>query len=320
MTDESKALVVVETAPARYRVPKRAERLFMLAVGTLSAATRQAYAEDLRTFARWWDKADGASALRDLCALDLFQARETVLEYQLALIERGNSKATVARRIRSLNSIVKKLCFAGKARWELNIPVDRVRTYKDTAGPAPKTWEKLLSVTSADESPIGLRDTAILYLLRNNALRASEVCSIKYPSGVDMHEHRVRVLRKGGEWSWVFCAELAWEAVLRWKEERGTFRGALFCSMRRKLPLDRKVVWSVVKKRSATAGVPAVWPHALRHSGITAVLDATKDVKAAQDFAGHQQGSTTLRYVDNLDDRAKQAAEAIGSRKDEDDE
>lgn len=57
--------------------------------------------------------------------------------------------------------------------------------------------------------------------------------------------------------------------------------------------------------------------HSLRHAAATAVYDATKDLRATQDFLGHSTSSTTAIYVHVTDDTLRAAAEAGAMADDE---
>ena len=67
--------------------------------------------------------------------------------------------------------------------------------------------------------------------------------------------------------------------------------------------LDRYGATRIVKRRAKAAGiVKRISPHSLRHSFITAALDAGVPLRDVQDAASHADPRTTMRY-----DRARQS-------------
>lgn len=73
-------------------------------------------------------------------------------------------------------------------------------------------------------------------------------------------------------------------------------------------------VYLVIRQIGEKAGVH-VRPHGLRHSGITAGLDATNgNVRAGQKFSRHKDVKTVMRYDDNREDLGGSVARAVASR------
>jgi len=64
--------------------------------------------------------------------------------------------------------------------------------------------------------------------------------------------------------------------------------------------LSRMGAYHAVRRMGVAAGIPfIVHPHQFRHSGITAALDAGRDVRDTQSFARHRKPDTTLLYDRN---------------------
>ena len=100
---------------------------------------------------------------------------------------------------------------------------------------------------------------------------------------------------------------------------QGTGPGPLFTShaFGRQRPDKRLVaasVWKIVRQYGAKVGVRA-WPHGLRHSAITEVLELTNgNIRAAQRFAAHSTPAITGRYDDNRIDIAGDMAGLLAKR------
>lgn len=170
----------------------------------------------------------------------------------------------------------------------------------------PETWnrasvEKLLE--SIDTSKrLGLRDLAILELFYASGLRLSELCGLKLEN-YDAEESFVRVTGKGGKTRIVPVGGKAREALEAYlKSERKSLVGKktgseVFLSVRGgKLSPDR--VRQIVKERATYAGIDKkIYPHLLRHSFATHLLEGGADLRVIQELLGHADISTTQIYT-----------------------
>ena len=297
----------------------RSDALFALAVSKLSANTRKAYEQDLRRFSQWWGT---PHVLQALVSLQAGEAREVVLRYQSDLLDKGLSKNTVARAMRCLNSIVKKLHFAEKVPWTLDIPVGKVTAYKDVRGPGGDAWKALIEHAEQDRRWFGFRDVAIFRLLGNDGFRAGEIGTIMYPDHVRTsvdHGPEVYVQGKGDKDLWQPVHPKTWEAIEEWlavREEHlsdgepgETWHGPLFFSNRTNR-LSGKAIWYLVTKRAKAAGLGHIHPHQLRHHAITVRAKKWKGPQAAlTDWARHADPRTTKVYIDDVSDQTRRIAD-----------
>lgn len=297
-------------------------RLFALAIGTLSKSTQKAYAQDIRRFGEWWGKTDPLAALIRLSA---GKAREVVLNYQAHMVRRKLSTNTVARAIRSLNSIVGKLHFAEKVSWTLDIPVKKPQPYKEVQGPGQQAWQDLIDFTASQQRWMAVRDTAVFRLLGNDGLRAGEVGKLMYPSDVreDNEDGTVEVFvqGKGDKDVWHPIHPKTWESLQRWLEVRiellETEEGPLFFSAQGN-PLSGHAVWQRVTHRAQQAGLDHIHPHELRHHAITTRARRWTGPHAALvEWARHDDPRTTQVYIDGVGKETRQVA-LLGDDDDDD--
>ena len=89
-------------------------------------------------------------------------------------------------------------------------------------------------------------------------------------------------------------------AAPRWRPAggpAGATAEAVFLN-RRGGRLTRQGAWLVVKQRADAVGLgDVVWPHVLRHSCATHMLDHGADIRAVQELLGHASISTTQVYT-----------------------
>jgi integrase/recombinase XerD len=149
---------------------------------------------------------------------------------------------------------------------------------------------------------LGRRDLAMLELFYASGLRLSELCSVRL-EGLDLDEGFIRVTGKGNKTRIVPVGGRAREAVTDYlrneRPELVTKRTSseIFISIRgTKLSPDR--VRQIVKERAALAGIEQnVYPHLLRHSFATHLLEGGADLRVIQELLGHADIATTQIYT-----------------------
>lgn len=175
---------------------------------------------------------------------------------------------------------------------------------------APKLWQTIPTILSIDEierllaqpklnTPIGLRDRAILELLYSSGLRVSELCSLSMYSVDDEY---VRVIGKGRKERLVPLGRQALEAIDNYLMHSRCLHDSneqqqLFLSSKGK-PIDRIAVWRMVKEYAVEAKIEKnISPHTFRHSCATHLLDNGADLRIIQEMLGHATISSTDRYT-----------------------
>ena len=149
---------------------------------------------------------------------------------------------------------------------------------------------------------LGKRDRAMLELFYASGLRLSEVCSARLEN-LDRDEHFIRVTGKGNKTRIVPVGRTAEEMLDRYlaseRKELVNKKSSshIFLSVRGgKLSPDR--VRQVVKERAAMAGIDQnVYPHLLRHSFATHLLEGGADLRVIQELLGHADIATTQIYT-----------------------
>jgi integrase/recombinase XerD len=157
---------------------------------------------------------------------------------------------------------------------------------------------------------LGLRDRAMLEVLYGCGLRVSELTGLRLEN-VMLENGSLRVIGKGNKERVVPIAGIAASAL---REYLATGRPALvrhrtggevFLSRHGKR-LTTARIWGIVRAVAMAAGVKKrAYPHALRHSFATHLLQNGADLRAIQEMLGHADISTTQVYTHTDEQRLK---------------
>lgn len=249
-----------------------------------SGATRNAYAADLRCWGSWLVAA----------GVEPLQARRAHVDaYARWLEQEGRSRSTIARRLASLSGFYS---YAADERLIDRSPVTRVRRPKvDDHSPRLGLDSRELRAFLQAAKESSARDLALTYLLVFNGLRVSEALGADVESLGQERGHRtLDVVRKGNRRALVPLAPVTAEAIDVYRTSRTT--GPLFAT-RSGARLDRYAAAKTIRRLARRAGISkTVSPHLLRHSFVTAALDAGVSLRDVQDAAGHADPRTTRRY------------------------
>lgn len=170
---------------------------------------------------------------------------------------------------------------------------------------AATTVQQLLEAVPPAEVPLGTRDRAILELLYSSGLRVSELISLR-PEHIDWEENFLRVTGKGDKTRYVPLGAMAAKSLkcymtkaraLLLGEKRGANSQVVFLSNRGG-KLTRERIRQIIKERALQAGLSEkVYPHIMRHSFATHLLENGADLRVIQDMLGHSNLATTQIYT-----------------------
>jgi integrase/recombinase XerD len=163
--------------------------------------------------------------------------------------------------------------------------------------------EGLLEAASTPQTPLAVRDRALLEVLYGTGARISEAVGMAVDD-IDRDDAAVLLHGKGGKQRLVPVGGYALRAVDAYlvrarpvlaSAGRGT--PALFLNARGG-PLSRQSAWAILRAVALRAGLAAaVSPHTLRHSFATHLLDGGADVRVVQELLGHASVTTTQIYT-----------------------
>ncbi|HEU0277657.1 MAG TPA: tyrosine recombinase XerC [Rhodanobacteraceae bacterium] len=171
----------------------------------------------------------------------------------------------------------------------------------------PKVRRKLPEVLDVDEAAalvevtagdaLAVRDRAALELLYSSGLRVSELCHARWVD-LDPAEGLLRVTGKGSKTRIVPVGRMALAALAALRQSQAADAGAPIFPGRGGAPISPGAVRAAVKRRARQQGVwKRVYPHLLRHSCASHLLESSGNLRAVQELLGHADISTTQIYT-----------------------
>jgi len=181
---------------------------------------------------------------------------------------------------------------------------------------SPDEVERLLA--APDDSPLGLRDRAMLEMLYATGLRVSELVGLRLKDVVPARDDApgyVTVIGKGDKARIVPYGDIAAASLGAWMAAgrprvlgKGTPKADsswLFVTARGG-GMTRQRFWQIVRTRGEQAGIPRRFsPHVLRHSFATHLLERGADLRSLQQMLGHASISTTQIYTHVTEERLR---------------
>lgn len=311
-------IALAPTTAERLALPAPAptDDLVRLFLEGRKATTLAAYRQSLEDLARYVGAPSIDAAARLLIGRGHGGANHLVLSYRADLIGRGLAPATINARLAAIRSLIKLACMLGVVAWAIDVPGVKATAYRDTRGPGRDGVRRLIARAGRRADRKGLRDAAILRLLHDLGLRRGEAAALDV-ADVDLEGRAVFVTGKGrSERERFTLPDPTAAALAAWLAARGDEPGPLFVNFDRAgkgRRLTGQSIYRIVKDLGQECGIKAR-PHGLRHSAITAALDATRgDVRAVQRFSRHADLRTLQRYDDNRADLAGEVARLVAS-------
>ncbi|KPK21604.1 MAG: hypothetical protein AMJ76_02260 [Dehalococcoidia bacterium SM23_28_1] len=266
---------------------------FLQAERNLSPYTLRNYESDLRSFFRYAEDAD-----RKIHDVDRYLLRG----YLARLREQKMALGSIVRRVSTIRSFYRFLVRQGHIKHD---PLAGVHSPKKGRRlPSFLSPRQVLSILGAVEgdSPKALRDRAILELLYAAGVRLSELVALD-TGDVDIGEREVRVVGKGNKERIALMGRAAADALQRYLREgrsalvQRSHERALFLN-KQGGRLSARAVQIMLRRCALKAGLDErVFPHLLRHTFATHMLDGGADLRVVQELLGHASVSSTQIYT-----------------------
>ena len=147
---------------------------------------------------------------------------------------------------------------------------------------------------------ISSRNKTIIDFMYSTGCRVSELINVE-ESDIDIDDAFVRLEGKGSKQRIVPLGSKLLVNLEKYLELRNQFKNIknnnLFISKSYK-KLDRTAVFRIIKSTGVKVGInTSIYPHILRHSAATHMLEGGCDLRTVQEFLGHSSVSTTQIYT-----------------------
>ena len=294
-----------------------------------SEHTLRAYAREVRGFAEFLAETLGEGAA--MASVEHTHIRA----YMATLLDKGLTKASVARALAAIRSWFKWAAKAGLVesnpallvstpKLPKHLPrvpsMEEVNRVLDSLGPARTARGASLKSDGGDgggaeesESSWPERERVIFELLYGCGIRNSELVGLDMDA-IHWRDDAIRVFGKGKKERLVPLGDAAAEAVRAYLPQRQAklesaglgklvHDGPLLIRLRVGVAkggarLTTRSVGRIVKSIALSGGLAAdVHPHTLRHALGTHMLEEGADLRAIQEMLGHERLSTTQRYT-----------------------
>lgn len=264
-----------------------------------SAHTVLAYRRDIARFIEH-------CALDENKAVDWDEIKQANIRHCVATLHRqGLSGKSLQRWLSTIRSLYNYLCRFKRAG---NNPAIGI--------PAPKAAKRLPNTLNVDEidqllrkktlnnpslkKDLLVRDIAMMELMYACGIRLSELSGLDIQD-IDWQQQSIIVTGKGQKQRRLPFGNKAKVAIKSWVEERDGIANeetcALFVSLRG-TRISNSSIQKRLKKMALTQGLTAnIYPHMLRHSFASHILESSNDLRAVQELLGHANLSTTQIYT-----------------------
>jgi len=277
--------------------------------GGAAALTVTAYRRDLRRL----------TAFVSTRRRTLETARATDLVDHLAdLRARGLGPRTLGRQLAAIRGFYRFARAAGHRGDDPTTLLESPRLPRRLPRALSRADATALVEVAGGETPRGLRDRALLELLYGAGLRASEVVGLR-PGDLDLHGQFLLCQGKGSRQRLVPLGGAARRAVAAYLERgrpallRRADPGRLFLNHHGR-GLSRQGLWTLVRGYARRAGVRRAFPHALRHSFASHLLEGGADLRSVQALLGHADIGTTEVYTHLPSDAVRRMYRAFHPR------
>ncbi|HET6370112.1 MAG TPA: site-specific tyrosine recombinase XerD [Nitrospiria bacterium] len=244
--------------------------------------------------------------------------KEEIVRFLSQLKKEGLSSSSILRILSSLRGLFKYLLSMERIRQD---PMDHVGVQRRPFH-LPKTLslndiERLLNLPKQDPV-LGMRDDAMIELLYATGLRVSELVGLPLTS---LHPEGGYLIAygKGAKERVVPVSPMALKKLDLYLTQcrpfllKGMDSPYLFVNRSVK-PITRQGFWKKLKRYAKEAGIPRIYPHMLRHSFASHLLERGADLRSVQSMLGHADISTTQIYTYVTTKRLKQVHEKAHPR------
>jgi len=270
----------------------------------LSENTLSAYGRDLAAYGEYLETHAGVMTVEGI-------EQKHVISFLNWLKEHKKSPRSRARQLSAVRGFHKFLLREHLCGHDPTTLIDAPKIYQ----PLPRLLsqeevEALLDAPRGD-SPIAQRDRAMLEVLYATGMRVSELVGLSL-GDLKTDIGCLTAFGKGSKQRLIPLGEVALEILLKYLQngrlmlKKDKVTDFVFLN-RRGQGMSRQGFWKNLRTYAIQAGISrGVYPHMLRHSFATHLLENGADLRSVQNMLGHADISTTQIYTHVIQERLKQ--------------
>ena len=216
--------------------------------------------------------------------------------------EQGAKSRTVARNKVSIVNLYKFLVMENYISKNPTDNLEVIRLKRVLPESLTTTEVDDLLAVPNEKTDKGLRDKAIFELMYSSGLRVSEICSLKIED-ISFEEKCLKITGKGTRERIVPINDRALDILQRYIQTsrvimvKGKKTSELFLNFRGD-KISRVGIWKIVKETMKKSDIDKnVYPHTLRHSFATHLIQHGADLRSVQRMLGHSDITTTEIYT-----------------------
>lgn len=232
---------------------------------------------------------------KDIKAITANDIRLYLWQYEKT---RNIGKSALDDKRRVLNSFFTWLVRENIIDKNPMLQIDPIKFERSLREPLSKL--ELEQMRSVCETP---REKALLEMLYSTGCRVSELIALNRQD-IDYSNNRVKVLGKGNKERYCFLNAKAQLSIKKYLFSRADDSEALFVAGKRPYNrLGKGTIEKEIKSIGKRAGINRdVFPHLLRHTFATHMLEHEAELSEVQAMLGHESPQTTMIYAKiNLD-------------------
>ena len=265
----------------------------------LSSHTVRAYIGDLESLLAHLETLN----INEISQMELNHLRSWLANQQI----KGGARSSLSRRTTTIRLFTKwaaKNKYLAKDVGSTLVTPKGHRTLPDVLEieDAKIAMDSMATRAAEEETPLSLRDVAIVEMLYATGARVGELCGLDL-NDVDYDRQTIKVLGKGNKERTIPLGNPAVRALTNWLKQgreqiaNANSGSAVFIGVRGRRIDQRAVRTIVYEALSAIEGIERMGPHALRHSAATHLLEGGADLRTVQEILGHASLATTQIYT-----------------------
>lgn len=237
---------------------------------------------------------------------------------------RGNGLSTKNVRLAHIKSFFRYVMmtapeYSGQCSKILGIPFGKDDKKPPECMSTDAIKKMLASIDASTDD--GLRHLALLSLMYDSACRVQEIIALNVKDFQPGQCCRIYVLGKGNKYRSIPLLRETEKIISKYVIRFGLLpESPMFCN-RKGERLTRQGIRYIIRKYSKAANdtVPgiidgSVYPHRMRHSKATHLVDNGVNIYNVRDFLGHESVATTQIYLTTNPEVTRKAIEAVAKK------